>query len=85
MGRVQVDRPGASINIDAGQLPSIKGLDGAFCFVTEVIGVPVTRNLIRKATEDKRLKRFKISANNWYSETDLYEWVLSLRNDGDSA
>ncbi|MDV8008626.1 hypothetical protein [Rhodococcus sp. IEGM 1318] len=85
MGRVQMDRPASSIEIDSGRLPTIKGLNGAHHFITEVLGVPVTRNLIRTATESKRLRRFKISAHNWYSEADLYEWVLSLRNSGGDA
>jgi hypothetical protein len=85
MSRVQAQYPATRIEIEAGKLPTIKGTAGAFEFVTEVLRVPVTRTMIRKATEDKRLKRFKISAQNWYSEADLYEWVLSLRNSGGDA
>ncbi|MFC6014094.1 hypothetical protein [Nocardia lasii] len=40
--------------------------------------------MVRSATERRQLRVFKISASNWYSERDLYDWVMSLARGGDA-
>lgn len=68
---------------DYSELPRIKGRAGALEFITRELGVQVSPTMVRTATERRQLRVFKISASNWYSERDLYRWVLSLARGGD--
>lgn len=73
----------ALINPDElSTLPTIKGRDGALAYVREILGVQVTPTMIRSATESRRLRVSKLSAKNWYSERDLFNWVMSLGRGG---
>ncbi|KZE98909.1 MAG: hypothetical protein WBD41_00490 [Rhodococcus sp. (in: high G+C Gram-positive bacteria)] len=71
---------------DRRVLPTIKGYERAEAFLNGRAGIKVvTARAIQTHTQRGTLKSFTISNARWFSETDLMDWVMSLREGGASA
>lgn len=77
------DSPDSVPGVDPGALPTIKGLDGALEYVRMVLKVrAVGPTLIRRHTEQRKLKVFIIANAYWFAPADLLDWIMSLRAGG---
>lgn len=62
-------------------MPTLVGADAVIKFAREELGVELTRSMIRRATEARRIKVFKLSARNAFSPQGVRQYVLSLAHD----
>lgn len=77
----------AARRIDPAELsdmPTIKGAAGVIEFAREQLGVTLTPSLVRRATEARKLRVTKVSTRNTYSELDIYLWIKSMGQGGNS-
>lgn len=72
--------------VDRRVLPTIKGYEQALAFINDSLGVnAITARSIQTHTQRGTLKSFTISNARWFSQADLLDWVMSLRNGGAGA
>ncbi|MBF6131608.1 hypothetical protein IU501_01130 [Nocardia otitidiscaviarum] len=69
---------------ELSELPTIYGTSGVVKYAHGELGVTVTDSLVRRATETRRLRVFKISTRNVYSERGIYDWIMSLGRGGEN-
>ena len=62
-------------------MPTLVGADAVIAFARSELGVELTRSMIRRATESRRIKVWKLSARNAYSPEGVRQFVLSLARD----
>lgn len=58
--------------------PTLVGVQAVIRFAREELGVDLTRSLVRRATEARRIQVFKLSAKNAYSPAGVVRFIESL-------
>lgn len=67
---------------ELSNLPTRQGRPGAKAFFAEIGVHGITDTRIRTATEGGTLRRFRIAGHNWYSDRDLWDWLMTLASGG---
>jgi hypothetical protein len=64
--------------VDLSAVPTIKGKDAAHQWITTVLEVPLRKNLVVAAANNRTLKSAKIGGALYFSTQGLSDWVMSL-------
>lgn len=60
------------------EMPTLVGAQAVIDFARDELGVTLTRSIVRHATEGRRIKVFKVSARNVYSEAGVVRFIERL-------
>lgn len=66
-------------NLTLSDAPTIKGKQGAVEWYREVLGIPVSKNNVLVATNNRTLPSYLIGGAVYYSSRDLYRHVTRNR------
>lgn len=78
MSRLVTPEVQVPVRDELSPYPTHKGKTAAQQRIQEW-GIPMTYNLVKSATATGELASFMISSAVWYSDLDLYDWVMSKR------
>ena len=74
-GRDHLRRPANEV---WSEHPVLVGVQSVIDFADDELGVRLTPSIVRHATEERRIRVFKVSARNAYSPADVVRFVQSL-------
>jgi hypothetical protein len=65
------------VGVELSAVPTIKGKDEAHKWITETLGVPVRKNLIVTAANNRTIPCIKIGGALYFSTQGLFDWIMS--------
>ncbi|WP_006247733.1 hypothetical protein [Mycolicibacterium tusciae] len=72
-------------NLQLSSLPTIKGKKAAHEWITQELGVALSLNHVVTAANKKQIPRRIIKGAIYFSTQDLYDWVMAVAGEAESA
>lgn len=66
-------------------LPTIKGKTAAHAWITEELGVALSLNHVVTAANKRQISRRIIKGAIYFSTQDLFDWVMAVAGEAESA
>lgn len=66
-------------------LPTIKGKKAAHTWITEELGVALSLNHVVTAANKRQIPRRIIKGAIYFSTQDMYDWVMAVVGEAESA
>jgi hypothetical protein len=72
-------------NVELSKLPTIKGKKAAHAWITNQMGVQLSLNHVVTAANKKQIPRRIIKGAIYFSTQDLYDWVVAIAEEAETA